>query len=90
MIFTDNRLWDNRVFHQPAGTDLSRIWKQYRQLAPGAQLYLFNLAGYGNKPLEVLKDGVFLISGWNDRIFDVLRSVKIDGTIPDGIGDIEV
>jgi hypothetical protein len=76
MIFTDCRLWDHRVFHQPAGTDLSRVWKLYRQIAPGAKLYLFNLAGYGNKPLEVLKDGVFLISGWNDRIFDVLGSVE--------------
>jgi 60 kDa SS-A/Ro ribonucleoprotein len=90
MIFTDNRLWDNRVFHQPAGTDLSRIWKQYRQLAPGAQLCLFNLAGYGNKPLEVLKDGVFLISGWNDRILDMLGSVEKDRSIMEAIVDIEI
>lgn len=78
MIFTDCRLWDNRAFHQPAGTDLSRVWKLYRQIAPEAKLYLFNLAGYGS-PLEVLKDDVFLVSGWNDRIFDVLRSVEKEG-----------
>ncbi len=81
MIFTDCKLWDNRVFHQPAGTDLSRVWKLYRQIAPEAKLYLFNLAGYGNKPLEVLNDGVVLVSGWNDRIFDVLRSIEKEGNI---------
>jgi hypothetical protein len=90
MIFTDCRLWDNRVFHQPAGQDLSRIWKQYRQIAPGAKLCLFNLAGYGNKPLEVLKDGVFLISGWNDRIFEVLGSVEKERNTIEAINDIEI
>lgn len=76
MVFTDCNLWDSRVFHQPAGTDLSRVWKLYRQIAPGAKLYLFNLAGYGNKPLEVGKDGVFLVSGWNEHIFGVLKSLE--------------
>jgi hypothetical protein len=90
MIFTDNRLWDSRVFHQPAGTDLSRIWKQYRQIAPGARLCLFNLAGYGNKSLEVLEDGVFVISGWNERIFEVLDSVEKDRNSIEAIGDIEI
>jgi 60 kDa SS-A/Ro ribonucleoprotein len=79
MIFTDCNLWESRVFHQPAGTDLSRIWKLYRQMAPAAKLYLFNLAGYGNKPLEVGKDGVFLVSGWNERIFGVLKAVEKEG-----------
>ncbi|HWK05485.1 MAG TPA: hypothetical protein VNS58_17720 [Puia sp.] len=90
MIFTDCRLWDNRVFHQPAGTDLSRVWKSYRQIAPEAKLYLFNLAGYGNRPLEVLKDDVFLISGWNDRIFDVLRSVGKEGHTLEAISQIAI
>ncbi len=90
MIFTDCRLWGNRVFHQPAGTDLIQIWKQYRQIAPGAKLCLFNLAGYGNKPLEVLKDGVFLVSGWNDRVFDVLRSVEKERNTIDAINEIEI
>lgn len=79
MVFTDCRLWDHRVFHQPAGTDLSRIWQSYRQIAPTAKLYLFDLAGYGNKPLEVGNEGVFLISGWHDNIFDVLTSVEKGG-----------
>jgi len=77
MIFTDYRLWDNRSFNQPAGTDLGRIWRQYRnQCAPNARLYLFDLAGYGSRSLECLEDGVFLVAGWKDRMIDILEAIE--------------
>ena len=76
LIFTDYRLWDNRSFNQPAGTDLGHCWRQYRnQVAPQAKLYLFDLAGYGSRSLECLEDGVFLIAGWKDRMIDILEAV---------------
>jgi 60 kDa SS-A/Ro ribonucleoprotein len=76
LIFTDYRLWDNRSFNQPAGTDLGRCWRQYRnQFAPQAKLYLFDLAGYGSRSLECLEDGVFLIAGWKERMIDILEAV---------------
>jgi 60 kDa SS-A/Ro ribonucleoprotein len=76
LIFTDYRLWDNRTFNQPAGTDLGRCWRQYRtQCAPQAKLYLFDLAGYGSRSLECLEDGVFLIAGWKERMIDILEAV---------------
>jgi len=77
LIFTDCRLWGNRTFNQPAGTDLRDWWRQYRrQVAPRARLYLFDLAGYGGRPLEILEDDVYLIAGWRDRIFDVLQTIQ--------------
>jgi 60 kDa SS-A/Ro ribonucleoprotein len=77
LIFTDCRLWGNRTFNQPAGTDLGEWWRQYRrQVAPRARLYLFDLAGYGVRPLEILEDDVYLIAGWQDRIFDVLQTIQ--------------
>ena len=77
LIFTDYRLWDNRSFNQPAGTDLGHCWRQYRsQVAPQARLYLFDLAGYGSRPLECLEDGVFLIAGWKERMIDILEAVE--------------
>ncbi|MBN9379416.1 MAG: TROVE domain-containing protein [Chitinophagaceae bacterium] len=75
MIFTDCQLWDHRPFNQPAGADLGRLWRQYRQLAPKARLYLFDLAGYGKRPLECLEDGVCLIAGWNEQVFGVLKAL---------------
>jgi len=38
----------------------------------------------------VLKDDVFLISGWNDRIFDVLRSVGKEGHTLEAISQIAI
>ena len=76
MIFTDCSLWDSRPFNQPEGPDLVRVWNQYRRIAPQAKLCLFDLAGYGSKPLEALENGVCLVAGWQDRIFDVLNAVE--------------
>ncbi len=82
MIFTDYRLWDNRSFNQTAGTDLRRWWRLYReQLAPDAKLYLFDLAGYGARSLEYPGDGVCLIAGWNEKIFEVLDVLGRDHEI---------
>ncbi len=76
LIFTDYRLWDNRSFNQPAGTDLGRCWREYRnQYAPNAKLYLFDMAGYGSRSLECLEDGVFLIAGWKERMMDILEAL---------------
>ena len=82
MIFTDYRLWDNRSFNQTAGTDLRHWWRLYReQLAPHAKLYLFDLAGYGARSLEFVDDGVCLIAGWDEKIFEVLDVLDRDREI---------
>ena len=39
-------------------------------------MYLFDLAGYGNTPLNVMRDDVYLIAGWSDKIFDVLNAIE--------------
>ena len=72
MIFTDCQLWNSNN----SGENIANLWKQYKKLAPGAKLYLFDLAGYGNVPLNVLRDDVFLIAGWSDKIFNVLKAVE--------------
>jgi hypothetical protein len=84
LIFTDTRLWDNRTFNQAAGTNLGDWWRLYRsQTAPMAKLYLFDLAGYGARPLELLEDGVHLVAGWNEQVLDVLAVLE---NRPDAIG----
>ncbi|MHA4810432.1 TROVE domain-containing protein [Flavitalea flava] len=75
MLFTDCQLWNSNN----TGESLAELWKQYKRKAPGAKLYLFDLAGYGNTPISVMRDDVYLIAGWSDKIFDVLRAVD-EGT----------
>ncbi len=77
LIFTDCPLWDNRTFNQSAGTDLRDWWRQYRrEIAPQARLYLFDLAGYGAKALELPEDGVYLLAGWQERFLDTLELLE--------------
>lgn len=72
MLFTDVQLWDS----SNTGQSLKKSWDEYKQRVPNAKLYLFDLAGYGNAPLRVEQNGVHLIAGWSDKVFDVLNSIE--------------
>ena len=76
MIFTDCQLWNNNVVNQLTGTSISGLWERYRKIAPNAKLYLFDLSGYGNTPLNVQSNDVHLIAGWSDKVFDVLQALE--------------
>lgn len=86
MIFTDCQMWDS------TGKDktFAKLWHRYKQLAPKAQLYLFDLAGYGTAPLRTEANDVFLIGGWSDRIFDVLHDLQNGKSALDKINSIEL
>lgn len=73
MMFTDCQLWDSTGIF---GHSIAALWKKYKQIAPGAKLYLFDLAGHGNTPLTMNEQDVFLIAGWSDKIFDVLAAAE--------------
>lgn len=77
MMFTDLQMWDSKGEKKR----INDLWKRYRkQLAPNAKLYLFDLTGYGNTPLQLKNNGVFLIGGWSDRIFEVLDAIESGAT----------
>jgi 60 kDa SS-A/Ro ribonucleoprotein len=75
MLFTDCQLWNSTG----SGESMESVWNSYKQMAPNAKLYLFDLAGYGNTPLSVLRNDVHLIAGWSDKVFDVLAAIE-DGS----------
>ena len=72
MIFTDCQMWDSRY----GDRHIQKSWEAYRKMFPEAKLYLFDLGGYGQAPLQLKGDGVALISGWSDKVFDVLEAVE--------------
>ena len=84
LMFTDCQLWNS---NGNAGyfTDL---WQKYKQMAPDAKLYLFDLAGYGETPLQINGNDVFLIAGWSDKIFQVLQAIEEGGRALDKINEI--
>ncbi len=74
VFFTDCQLWNSN------GTaSMSNVWKRYKQIAPNARLYLFDLAGNGTTPLNVMRDDVHLIAGWSDKVFEVLSAIENGG-----------
>ena len=73
LFFTDLQLWDSRN----GGSSLEKSWKAYKKkIAPRAKLYLFDLTGYGNTPVDLKSDDVYMIAGWSDKIFDVLSAIE--------------
>jgi hypothetical protein len=71
MIFTDCQLWDS----DRSNSYIANEWIKYKATNPKAKLYLFDLAGYGNTPLKINENDVYLIAGWSDKIFDVLAAL---------------
>ena len=86
MLFTDTQLWDSTG--AAPGNTLKGVWGQYRKLFPAARLYVFDLAGYGNVPLRVEANGVYLIAGWSDKVFDVLQALENGQTMLSAIEEI--
>ena len=87
MFFTDLQLWDSRR----GGNSLKDSWKLYKKkVSPNAKLYLFDLMGYGNSPLSVERDDVYLMAGWSDKIFDVLTAIENGSNAVAEINKIEI
>ena len=72
MMFTDCQMWNSTG----TNTSIADSWKAYKRIAPGAKLYLFDLTGLGNTPVRLEKDGVHLIAGWSDKVFDILHAIE--------------
>ena len=86
MMFTDCQMWNSHSTNE----NIADLWKGYKKIAPAAKLYLFDLAGHGNTPLNVQRDDVFLIAGWSDKIFNVLNAIEEGGNAVKLIEAIEI
>jgi 60 kDa SS-A/Ro ribonucleoprotein len=75
MLFTDCQLWNSHGTNQ----SLAQEWKLYKAFCPTARLYVFDLAGYGTAPLNLVQEDVYLIAGWSDKVFDVLEAIEQGG-----------
>lgn len=71
MMFTDCQLWNSSSNDKK----INKLWNEYKQFSPNSKLYLFDLAGYGNTPLDITKDDVYLIAGWSDKVFDIIEAI---------------
>ena len=86
MIFTDCQMWNHG--DRWGGNTINELWNKYRKFSPETKLYLFNLNSYGGSPLDMRDGNVNLISGWSDRIFEVLWNIEQGGSSLDEIKEI--
>ncbi|WP_207421101.1 TROVE domain-containing protein [Desertivirga brevis] len=76
MLFTDCQLWNSY-----GSVHIENLWKRYKaEVAPEAKLYLFDLKGYGTTPIKLEKNSVYMISGWSDKVFEVLDALDKGGS----------
>lgn len=86
MMFTDCQMWNSYRDKRSIQTE----WKKYKIIAPDAKLYLFDLAGYGQSPLKLVGNDVFLIAGWSDKVFDMLAAIENGRDVLQKIAEIEL
>ena len=86
MIFTDCQMWDS---HKSCHTFYDE-WERYKEISPNAKLYLFDLFGYGTTPLDIVRNDVILISGWSDRIFEMIEAIEHGSSALEEIRRIEI
>lgn len=72
MMFTDNQMWDS----YGVGATIQKSWAEYKKIAPNAKMYLFDLAGHGNTPVNIQGGDVYLIAGWSDKVFEMLAAYE--------------
>jgi len=85
MLFTDCQLWNSANI----ADHIQPLWLRYKSsVAPGAKLYLFDLQGYRQAPLQILQNDVYLVAGWSDKVFDVLAALENGGSALDAINSI--
>ena len=77
MIFTDCQMWDSG--HRRGWFNYEKAindyWHKYKAENPEAKLYLFDLAGYGQAPLNLVEPDVYLVAGWSEKVFDVMAAI---------------
>jgi len=85
-LFSDGQLWDsspryNNYYNEGDGDmgHVDKSWKKYKEINPKAQLYIFDLAGYGNTPVDLRQRDTFMMAGWSDKIFDMIKAIDEGG-----------
>jgi 60 kDa SS-A/Ro ribonucleoprotein len=73
MFFTDSQMWDS---DGNSFGKFATLWSEYKKINPLAVMILFDLAGHGNTPVSIQNNDVYLISGWSDKIFDILHAIE--------------
>jgi len=69
VVFTDEQLWDSTSWHN--STSLKEAWDQYTaSVNPNADLFVIDLAAYGDLSMPEGYHNVHQISGWGSNVVE--------------------
>ena len=71
------------------GENFNRLFQKYLKINPDVSVYTVDLRGYGN---SMTKDNgnVILVSGWSEKIFDMIYYIEQGSSVVKEIMKIEI
>jgi spermidine/putrescine-binding protein len=85
MFFSDNQLYSDLnvgfdYFGYSRNSDnrsqFERSWNNYLRINPSAKIYMFDLSSYGSYPIDLMRENIYMVSGWSPQIFSVLGGLE--------------
>jgi hypothetical protein len=92
IIFSDCQVGDGCSWYDNKGNrgaNFNQLFQKYLKINPDVMVYTVDLRGYGN---TMTKDcgNVILVSGWSEKIFDMIYYIEQGSTVTDEIMKIEL
>jgi hypothetical protein len=72
------------------GDNFNKLMEQYLAINPKVKLYSVDLKGYGKALTGADNKNTVLVSGWSEKIFDMIYYVENGSTVVDQINEIEL
>lgn len=82
IILSDMQTYSDNYW---GGLPLPPVWKEYKRIAPGAQLITINLNGYGDAMMPEDDSDVMMLTGWSEGIFEFITLMQRGASIVDEI-----
>lgn len=92
VIFSDCQVGDGCNWYDNKGNkgaNFNKLFQKYLKINPDVMVYTVDLRGYGN---SMTKDcgNVILVSGWSEKIFNMIYYIEHGSTVVDEIMKIEL
>lgn len=92
VIFSDCQVGDGCNWYDHKGNrgeNFNRLFQKYLKINPDVRAYTVDLRGYGN---SMTKDNgnVILVSGWSEKIFDMIYYIEQGSSVVNEVMKIEI
>lgn len=76
VLFSDCQTYNSSSWGTRSANVKDLFERYKKEINPKARLIMFDVAGYGNTPIDVRRNDVVFISGWSDKVFDMLSAIQ--------------